>query len=66
MASKVQIALFAGLLFYIVANPVTYQLVDALFRPLGIRVAHHGKPTGTGLILHALVYTGITYALMFL
>jgi hypothetical protein len=66
MASKVQIALFAGLLFYVVANPVTYELVNALFSAVGLRVAISGKPTGTGLLLHSLVYAGITYALMFL
>ncbi len=66
MASKIHIALFAGLLFYVVANPVTYEIVNALFSAVGLRIAISGKPTGTGLLIHSLVYAAITYALMFL
>jgi hypothetical protein len=65
MVKKLQISLFAGLLFYVISNPVTYELVNALFRPLGIVIAVRGKPTGLGLIVHSLVYVLVTYAMMF-
>ena len=64
MASKLQISLFAGLLFYVVANPVTYEIVNALFSAVGLRIAVSGKPTGTGLLLHSIVYAAVTYLLM--
>jgi|688.fasta_scaffold641611_1 hypothetical protein len=47
----------AALLFFIVANPMTYQLVDALLGPLVGRIAGPGgAPTTLGLIVHSLVY----------
>ena len=64
MASKLQISLFAGLLFYIIANPVTYSVVNGLLSRVGIPVAISGKPTGTGLLLHSAVYAAVTYLLM--
>lgn len=64
MASKVQISLFAGLLFYVISNPVTYTLVNSLLSRVGIPIAISGKPTGTGLIVHSLVYAAVTYLLM--
>lgn len=47
----------AALLFFIVANPLTYQLVDSLLGPLVGRIAGPGgAPTTLGLIVHSLVY----------
>lgn len=47
----------AALLFFIVANPMTYQLVDSLLGPLLGRIAGPGgAPTTLGLIVHSLVY----------
>ena len=47
----------AALLFFIVANPMTYQLVDTLIGPLVGRIAGPGgAPTTLGLIVHSLVY----------
>jgi len=61
MAQKIQIALFAGLLFYVLSNPVTYTVLDSV---AGFKLAVNGKPTGLGLLLHSLAFAGITYALM--
>lgn len=64
MANKLQASLFAGLLFYVIANPVTYSIVNALFSKVGLPVAIEGKPTGAGLLLHSAVFAGVTYLLM--
>ncbi len=54
---KSRAVLTAALLFFIVANPMTYQLVDALLGPLLGRIAGPGgAPTTLGLIVHSLVY----------
>ena len=64
MSSKIQIAAFSALLFYIIANPITYSIVDAIFSKIGIKVAINGKPTGSGLLLHTIVFGAVSYALM--
>jgi hypothetical protein len=54
---KSRVVLTAALLFFIVANPMTYQLVDTLLGPLLGRIAGPGgAPTTLGLIVHSLVY----------
>ena len=64
MASKIQIAAFAGLLFYIVSNPITYTIVDSVFAMIGLKTAFGGKPNGSGLLIHSVVYAVIVYFLM--
>lgn len=59
-----QSALFAGLLFYIVSSPITYTLVDSIFSAVGLKIAVGGKPTGSGLVLHSVVFAVVTYLLM--
>jgi hypothetical protein len=57
VGGKYGAVLKAALLFFIVANPMTYQLVDSLLGPLVGRVAGPGgAPTTLGLIVHSLVY----------
>ncbi len=64
MASKIQIAAFSGLLFYVVSNPITYEIVNGVFSRFGIPIAINGKPNGGGLIFHSIVFAVITYVLM--
>ena len=64
MASKLQIAAFSGLLFYVVSNPITYDIVNGLMSRIGIPIAINGKPNGGGLIFHSIVFATITYILM--
>lgn len=64
MTSKIQIAAFSALLFYVIANPITYSVVDSLLRNIGFNVAINGKPTGLGLVLHSIVFGAVTLALM--
>lgn len=71
---KVQAALVAALLFYVVSSPFTYRLVDQLvggivgavvpqFTTL-FKVAEAGCPTNYGLLLHSVVFGLVTYVLM--
>lgn len=64
MANKLQIAAFAGLLFYVVSNPITYEIMNGLLSRFGIPIAINGKPNGSGLIVHSVVFALVTYALM--
>jgi hypothetical protein len=64
MSSKIQIAAFSALLFYVIANPITYSVVDSILSRIGFKVAINGKPTGSGLVLHALVFGAASYLLM--
>jgi hypothetical protein len=57
VGGKYGAVLTAALLFFIVANPMTYQLVDTLLGPLVGRIAGPGgAPTTLVLIVHSLVY----------
>ena len=64
MASKIQIAAFSGLLFYVVSNPITYEIVNGIFSRFGVPIAINGKPNGSGLVFHSFVFALITYILM--
>jgi hypothetical protein len=67
---KAQISAFQGLLFYILANPITYSVVDGMLSTItgpysNWKVAHRGNPTGFGLLVHAFVFFGVTLGLMY-
>jgi len=62
MVNKNGITLLAAAIFYIVANPATYQLTR---KYIGDWVASAaGCPTSRGLLLHVIVYALITRATM--
>jgi hypothetical protein len=68
---KAQISAFQGLLFYILANPITYSVVDGLLSTItgpysNLKVAHRGNPTGFGLLVHAFVFFAVTLGLMYI
>lgn len=64
---KVQISAFQGLLFYILANPITFRVVDGLSTSVGgPRVFENGIPTGIGLLVHAAVFFAVTLGLMYI
>lgn len=69
-SQKIQISGFQALLFFILANPITFSVVDSLimsvFGPYSsVRVTEGGSPTGFGLMLHAVVFFAITLGLMY-
>lgn len=59
---KVTGALIAGLMFFIVSNPIVYKAVDGLLGgALGTLASPSGCPTTWGLIVHSLVFAALTY-----
>jgi hypothetical protein len=65
MADKnMQHALLSSVLFLVLASPQLYRFTDQLFANLGIDVCDvHGCPTNMGLLLHALIFGGIVFAM---
>lgn len=60
--SKLTSALVAGLMFFIVSNPIVYKLVDQLIGNLLGRISSPaGCPTTWGLIVHSAVFAAATY-----
>ena len=69
-SQKVQISAFQGLLFYILANPITFRVVDGLIASIvgpdtSLRVYENNAPTGFGLLLHSAVFFAVTLGLMY-
>ena len=65
ITQKVSATLQAVLVFYIIANPMTFRLVDSLLGGVVGRIANAGGcPTSLGLIVHSLVFGAVVYALM--
>lgn len=58
---KGKVSFQAALLFFLIANPVIFQLTNKL---LGGWVADGGCPTAAGLILHTVVYGLLTFLIM--
>jgi hypothetical protein len=69
-SQKVQISAFQALLFYILANPITFRVVDSLIAQVlgpytSLRVYENNAPTGFGLLLHSAVFFAVTLGLMY-
>ena len=57
LSNQWKISIFSALVFFIVASPFLFRLVDALTSPLGVHVVDiNGAPTYLGLLIHALVF----------
>ena len=62
MNSKLKEALLAGVIFFIISNPMVYKLVDNLVGSILGRIASpSGCPTNWGLIVHSAVFAAATY-----
>lgn len=62
MAGKLNAALVAGLMFFIISNPIVYKLVDSLVGGmLGPIASPSGCPTTWGLIVHSAVFAAAHY-----
>jgi hypothetical protein len=63
ISPKLKAALTAGLMFFIISNPVIYKMVDDLLGDALGRIANPpgGCPTTWGLILHSGVFAAATY-----
>jgi hypothetical protein len=72
---KVQAAISAALLFFVISSPFTYRLVDNLLTPIfqtvlgsywasAMKIADAGCPTTYGLAVHATVFGVVAYLMM--
>ncbi len=62
MNGKLKGALIAGLMFFIISNPMVYKIVDDLAGGLLGRIASpDGSPTTLGLIVHSAVFAAAAY-----
>ena len=60
--SKLTSALIAGLMFFIVSNPIVYKLVDGVLGGLlGPIATPAGCPTTWGLMVHSAVFAAAAY-----
>ena len=65
MNRKQSATLQAVLVFYIIANPMTFRLVDSVLGGVVGRIANSGGcPTSLGLIVHSVVFGAVVYAMM--
>ena len=62
LSPKLSAAVVAGLLFFIISNPIVYRIVDKLLGGLlGPIATPAGCPTTWGLIVHSAVFAAATY-----
>jgi hypothetical protein len=62
LSPKLSAAVVAGLMFFIISNPIVYKLVDSLVGGLlGPIATPAGCPTTWGLIVHSAVFAAAAY-----
>jgi hypothetical protein len=59
-ALKVKFSFLSALIFFLVANPVTFRFVNSIIPG----VANNGCPTAFGFILHTVVFFLVSFAVM--
>lgn len=74
LSRKMQAALTAALLFYVISSPFTYRLVDQVVGSVVgavapqlthmFKIAEAGCPTTYGLLVHSAVFALVTYYMM--
>jgi hypothetical protein len=63
LSPRIKLALFVALVYLLVASPWTFDKTSALIgEPLGMPFVAGGVPTSTGLVVHAAVIAGLTFA----
>lgn len=65
MSTEVKASLMAAGLYFVVANPITYSIVQSLLGGL-VTIAFPGGATQAGTFVHAIVFGLLTYLLMWL
>lgn len=63
---KILCAFIGGLLFFIISNPTTYQIVDSVLGGVVHIADSRGCPTTAGLLVHAVVFALVVYGLYML
>ena len=57
---KVKFSFYSALIFFLVANPVTFRFVNSLIP--GVAVS--GCPTAFGFVLHTIVFFALSFLIM--
>lgn len=64
---KWEISIFSGLLFLLIANPITFRLVNSLTKLIGFQICNAaGCPNTAGIILHTVVFILLVRLSMFI
>lgn len=63
IALKAKYSFYSALVFFLVANPETYKIVQKVLGGL-VTVADGGCPTAIGLFLHTIIFFIVIMALM--
>ena len=62
LSAKLKAAIIAGVMFFIISNPIVYKTVDGpVGGLLGNIASPGGCPTTWGLIVHSAVFATATY-----
>lgn len=59
---KFKFSLYSALLFFLIANPVTFRLTNQILGGTAV----NGCPTTFGFFLHTLVFLAASYGIMLL
>lgn len=61
-ALKVKFSFWSAMIFFLVANPITFRFVDSIIPG----VAKDGCPTAFGFMLHTAVFFALSFFIMLL
>ena len=61
---KWMISLWSALVFFVLASPLAFKLVNSLTSMIGITIEEDGCPNMYGLILHSLVFAVVVRIMM--
>lgn len=64
MNPELRASLISAGLFFVVANPYTYDLTESLLGKFVKYTDSNGRPTQAGTFVHALVFGLLTYLIM--
>jgi len=63
MNPEIKYSLWAAVLYFVVANPVTYGIVQSLLGGV-VKISGNDGPTQVGTLIHSVVYGLLTFLLM--
>jgi hypothetical protein len=64
MSPTVRAALLAAVIYFLIANPMTYKIVDSILGTFFPVASASGCPTFAGLLFHTFVFFVVTYFVM--
>lgn len=61
---KAKYSFYSTLVFFLIANPLTYRFTQSILTPFTIIKDREGNPTTTGFFIHAVLFFFTILALM--